>query len=1014
MRFIFFIFFSLSLNISFSQEICNNAIDDDGDGLIDLNDTLDCTCIEYTSITNLIPNNSFELNSCCPSGAGQLNCLDVWNHANYGSSDYYNLCSSYSVNNPQMQAAQVPIPGGGNGYVGIGGGGITQAGNLYNECIGVCLTGTLFAGNSYTISFYTAKGSGSNTFDLTVFGTPNCSDLYWGNWTCPLGTGSWQALASQSITYSNDGAWQQVSMTFTPNVNVNAISIGVNCGNNSLTNSDYCYIDELVLNEINIITQGSYCNGNLTLTLNSGIGASNFQWYRDSVALIGETSSSINAFNYSPGNYTISFDHGGICKTITSFEAPVYPAANVISIVDSLCVGGSAVLLGDSSLTAASFSSWYFDFQDGSPNDSSFSIAKEYQIAGNYVIKFFAESDLGCKDSIEVPISVFPLPAAQVEFTANGIIHQPSQGDTVIVCGTDSIYFNNLSTVTAPSLISSYSWDFGDMNTSTLENPGHQYLNIGFYEVEHVIQTDKGCNDTIIFTIEIKTSPEADFTFNSDYCEGELISFTNTSSIPLGSIVNHSWDFGDFNQSINIDPQHQYITQGNYNVQLIVESDEGCKDSITQPVTIHPKPTADFLISGYCQADTIDFTDQSTVPTGTIDTWQWHFGDGSSSTIQDTSHYYNAPNAYLIELIVETDQGCRDTLDSLYTISPSPQAAFTLEDYCENEPIQISNSSSISSGTMSYDWAFENNINSTLNNPPAFSYAIAGDYMATLTLTSDQGCVSTLNQNLTVRPTPMAVINEDEITGCSPLRVNLSNQPDPNITNCVWDLGDGTIIEACNFIDHDFESGVYEVTLTVYSQYNCTSSDSKSDFITVTQTPTAAFSYSPQILTVKDNIINFSNDSRGTNDFIWDFGDELGSSTDVNPTLTLPQVASSYSISLTAISDDGLCEDVITTYIKVLDGLVFFVPNSFTPDGSGFNETFTPIMTSGFDIYTYQLTIFNRWGEILFISKDPQVGWDGTYNGESLIMGTYLWQIDYYLISTDEGITERGTVNLIR
>ncbi len=1008
---IFFLSF-LCVNFSFAQEICNNAIDDDGDGLIDLKDSLECNCVPYLPPVSLIPNPSFEDTLCCPSNHTQLNCAETWIQAALGTSDYYNTCGFTSINSPFTSPPQFPIPNNGKGYVGF------YIFNTSKEYVGACLNGVLQAGTSYTISFYTAFAGGDLSSELAIFGTPNCTDLPWNTQTCPVGSGSWQTLSSQIVNYTNDGAWHQVIMTFTPNVNISAISIGGACNASITSIANYYYLDELNListNQFNYISeQGFYCTGDLVLTTNS-IGGTNFQWYQDGVALLGETSLTFNAFNYPPGLYTVTFNQSGICRSINyTIDVPAYPTANVNVLVDSLCVGESAILLGDSSATPAPYANWYYDFQDGSPNSNSFSVFKEYQALGNYTVKFYAETSERCKDSIEIPISVFPLPAAQVEFTANGNVYQPSQGDTVIVCGTDSIYFNNLSTVTAPSLISSYSWDFGDMNTSTLENPGHQYLNIGFYEVEHVIQTDKGCNDTIIFTIEIKTSPEADFTFNSDYCEGELISFTNTSSIPLGSIVSHSWDFGDFNQSINIDPQHQYTVQGNYNVQLVVESDEGCKDSITQPVTIHPKPTADFLISGYCQADTVDFTDQSTVPTGTIDTWQWHFGDGSSSTIQDTSHYYNAPNAYLIELIVETDQGCRDTLDSLYTISPSPQAAFTLEDYCENEPIQISNSSSISSGTMSYDWAFENNINSTLNNPPAFSYAIAGDYMATLTLTSDQGCVSTLNQNLTVRPTPMAVINEDEITGCSPLRVNLSNQPDPNITNCVWDLGDGTIIEACNFIDHDFESGVYEVTLTVYSQYNCTSSDSKPDFITVTQTPTAAFSYSPQSVSVKDTELDLINNSVGGTSFIWDFGDELGSSTDENPILILPRIATTYAIRLSAISDDGLCEDETVRTIKVLDELLFYVPNSFTPDDNGFNETFTPIMTSGFDIYTYQLTIFNRWGEILFISKDPQVGWDGTYNGESLIMGTYLWQIDYYLISTDEGITERGTVNLIR
>ncbi len=1013
MRFIFFIFFSLSLNISFSQEICNNAIDDDGDGLIDLNDSLDCTCVLLQQPPSLIPNPSFEASQCCPSSQGQLTCADTWIQAATGTSDYFNLCNYTHIPSLLLSPPQFPIPGNGNGYIGL----FMSSG--VEEYIGACLNDTLFAGTSYTISFYTAYagGGGSLNADLAIYGTTDCSDLPWNSLFCPIGFGNWQLLSSQAVTYTNDGAWQQVSVTFIPAVDITAISLGGVC-NGNLGILNYYYFDELQLNASNLSNNisdlGRYCDSNLVLILNAS-GSSNFQWYRNGVALIGENNDTLNVSNYLPGDYTIIFDQSTVCKSLDyTIDPPVYPNASVNSVIDSLCVGENAVLQGDSSSTITSFYNWRWDLQNGSAYINTFNITEQFLSPGNYNIEFFVESNLGCKDSILVPVTVFALPDAQAEVMVNGTAYQPAEGENIFACNSDSIYFSSLSNVTTPNTISNYEWDFGDFNISNLENPSHKFTNTGLYTVKLKIETDKGCVDSLSFTIDVLPNPQADFIFQNNNCEGEIISFTNTSTINIGSINSYEWDFDDQNQSGGLNPQHQYNTPGTYDIQLIVESDQACKDSITQSVTIHPKPIANFLISGYCQADTIDFADQSMVSTGTVDTWQWNFGDGASSNVKDTSHFYSLSDSYLIQLVVETDQGCRDTLDSLYTVFPSPIPDFQFNDQCEDENIIIINNSTIASGTMSYSWTFQNSINSTLSNPPAFSYPDSGQYSALLELTSDQGCTSSQTKLITIHPLPIAYINENPITGCDPFEVKLTNFQDQNITSCVWDFGNGVTIEGCGLIRSTFNKGSYDVKLTVYSSFDCESSISKNDFIKVVETPVAAFNYSPNVISVKNNIIYFNNESIGASDFIWDFGSDLGTSNEENPELILPKIATGYTINLTAISADGLCEDVTNRVIKVFDELIFYVPNSFTPDNNGFNETFTPVMTSGFDIYSYQLTVFNRWGEILFISKDPKIGWDGTYNGTPVSVGTYLWQIDYYAIATDEGSTERGTINLIR
>jgi gliding motility-associated-like protein len=117
-------------------------------------------------------------------------------------------------------------------------------------------------------------------------------------------------------------------------------------------------------------------------------------------------------------------------------------------------------------------------------------------------------------------------------------------------------------------------------------------------------------------------------------------------------------------------------------------------------------------------------------------------------------------------------------------------------------------------------------------------------------------------------------------------------------------------------------------------------------------------------------------------------------------------------VTLIAINDHN-CSDTTSQVIRILNPMIFYVPNTFTPDNSDLNDVFLPIMTSGFDYWLYDLTVFNRWGEVVFQSKHPKKGWDGTYSGSPAPEGTYIWQIT---VQNAELINEihRGHVNLLR
>ena len=108
------------------------------------------------------------------------------------------------------------------------------------------------------------------------------------------------------------------------------------------------------------------------------------------------------------------------------------------------------------------------------------------------------------------------------------------------------------------------------------------------------------------------------------------------------------------------------------------------------------------------------------------------------------------------------------------------------------------------------------------------------------------------------------------------------------------------------------------------------------------------------------------------------------------------------------------CIDSIQGAIQYQEELIYYVPNTFTPDGDMFNQTFKPIFTSGYDPYNYVLYIYNRWGELIFESRDPDYGWDGTYNGKLVQQGTYTWLIQFKAPNNDKKFVETGYVHFLK
>lgn len=320
-----------------AQEICDNGIDDDGNGLIDLNDPA-CSCsalLNPGNVPSFFPNHAFEqLTTCCPVAFSAMYdafwCLEAWEQATAGTSDFMHPCGLY----PPV----FPPPPDQGGYVGF------IPSPQYHEYVGRCLPpGILQAGVEYTLSLWILGTSlglehpGSivrslgvyynDPLPFTIFGSPTCTT---NNPTVGcMGEVGWVPLTS--IDHHATGAWQQVSMTFTPPFDVRGISIGGGCdmpgsfapvyNEDSVRIHPYFLVDELMLNvasafvTLPVTAAGGVCSEDLFLTAFPPAQGTGYQWYHEGVAIMGATGLTLEplAYGMGTGTYTFTMDYQGQC-----------------------------------------------------------------------------------------------------------------------------------------------------------------------------------------------------------------------------------------------------------------------------------------------------------------------------------------------------------------------------------------------------------------------------------------------------------------------------------------------------------------------------------------------------------------------------------------------------------------------------------------------------------------------------------------------------------------------------
>lgn len=335
-------------------EICDNGIDDDQNGFIDLNDEK-CKCAEELP-SSLIPNPSFEDRTCCPEANAMLNCAVGWVQASAPTTDYINTCGDYLGNTSIPAFAPLPLADG-QGAVGFRDGQFSEGPN-YKEYVGACLTETMKAGVAYRLQFFVGfrdNIEGSKSLDIAIFGGSTCNQLPFGGFStdvgCPANTITYDEIDVQFVSGSNE--WVPVEFEFIPTRDYNVMIVGPSCEANPNTIfSPYFYLDGLTLAETSEFglpldnIEGSICNDDLVLSIEEEAGQT-YQWYKDGVALVGETNSSIFLISTpeTEGNYlvVINLPEGCVSSRAYNVRIPPYYADYATSVCekDTFSIGSA-------------------------------------------------------------------------------------------------------------------------------------------------------------------------------------------------------------------------------------------------------------------------------------------------------------------------------------------------------------------------------------------------------------------------------------------------------------------------------------------------------------------------------------------------------------------------------------------------------------------------------------------------------------------------------------------------
>jgi len=529
-------------------------------------------------------------------------------------------------------------------------------------------------------------------------------------------------------------------------------------------------------------------------------------------------------------------------------------------------------------------------------------------------------------------------------------------------------------------------FDFGNGQVSSDSTATALFEDEGSYLVTQYISN--GCSyDTASVVIEVVDAPDFQWVVDATtLCAGEIGVF-GIESNDMGSV---QWSFGDDNTATGPEATHAWEATGTHWVYVELGTAlMACSHVDSLEMTVHPTPELEVTASDLegCSPLTVAFTNT------TVDAavWLWDFADSSaSSDVASPDHMFTNEGLDVVHFDVlvegESSESCVASEVIQITVLPLPLVEFALDanSACGN-PAQVQTLNS-SQEAINFAWSLDGNIGSSMF-APNLEVAGVGVHTIQLAASNAYGCESMMEQTFEVYANPLPALAVDPDAGCQPLMLWLNDQSTGAVTSTLHIDLDGLTVYSGQVPTEEIaltEVGVHTLTLEVVSSEGCVQTMAIPQTVEVWPTPDVDFSTDPYAGTASEphplnSTWNFENETETGTASFWEFGDGASSS-QWNASHSY-DVAGTYPVTLTVYNEFG-CFQELTQSVEILENLQVFIPNAFTPPSGGYsdgvNDGWRPEVSDVSLIDQYDLKVFNRWGQLVWQTQDPEAYWLGS------------------------------------
>jgi gliding motility-associated-like protein len=763
-----------------------------------------------------------------------------------------------------------------------------------------------FTASSYT----TCVGQPVIFSDATVIG-PGAAINLWG-WD--FGDGITQSVSTPTIshTYSIPGNYQ-----------VSVIVTDANgCSGTAIKNITILTKPTISFTASPTFSCSAPLNVNFTNTsITSGI--INYLWkFGD-----GGLSNSANPVHTytSSGSYpvTLVINQNGCKDSITLPNSISIQNSNINFAISSQTIcAGQNISFTNTSNPFASASNW--NFGNGQTSQLQNPTAT-YTAAGIYTVTLSSVDVNGCSGTKTNTLLVSNSPTTL--FSA----------DTLVACSWPlTVNFTDASIGAV-----NYYWDFGDGNSSILQNPSHTYTSSGTFEVTLTTNNSaNSCSDSLIKNNYIIISPPiANFISIPDSgCVPLPVTFSSVSASAIDLITNYIWQFGDGQTIVgsNSNPTNTYTTLGTFSPTLIVQTLNGCSDTIicNNCIKTGTLPTSNFSIvsDSVCYNLPVNFTDLSTGATG----WQWLFGDGATSPMQNSTHVYADTGSYSIKLIVYNN-GCADTSTIQTVVVLAPKANFSYTLSCIN--YFLVNFSDMSADADSLVWDFGDGVINSLNiSNPTHTFTNSGTYNINLTAYNyNSGCDHSMIIPITISE-PIANFTINAVSGCYPF-TPIFTSTSQNALTYHWDFGDLNTFADTSIINNPSYTYINPSTNTISLIITDVNGCQDSINTQIQSLGPVPYFYADTLTGCRPFPVTFIDTTVSASPLIqwtWDFGDGTTSVSTTNDSIFhVYTIAGNYNVVMTVEDSNGCIKSIQTNnYIKPTFPLPSFAIDTFACVGN--------------------------------------------------------------------------------